>query len=294
MPELTRSRPDVQLVDRPGVDRGTVRLALVMGGLVLALVAGFGVGRLTGSTADPGTTGAPGMAAHAHPPGTAPHDHAGTAGGPAEVGGLSLSASGYTLAPIGTAWIAGERRALRFRILGSDRRPVTSYAVVHDKQMHLVVVRRDLSGYQHLHPTMAPDGTWSVPLTLPTPGVWRMYADFSAVDTAGRQTAVTLGADLVVPGDYQPSALPAPSRQTGAGDHTVTYQGTPQIGSTQPLVFRVFRDGSPVTDLEPYLGAYGHLVAVRDGDLAYLHVHPEPELADGGVKFWLAAPGPGR
>ncbi|MFC7759654.1 hypothetical protein ACFQY4_17790 [Catellatospora bangladeshensis] len=41
------------------------------------------------------------------------------------------------------------------------------------------------------------------------------------------------------------------------------------------------KDGKPVTDLQPYLAAYGHLVALRDGDLAYLHVHPDGEPGDG-------------
>jgi hypothetical protein len=298
MPELTRSRADAQPASRPDVDGGTIRLALVMGGLVLALVAGFAVGRLIAPTEGPGMPGAPGggMGTHTHPPGTAPHDHATGVGGTAasEAGGLSLSAGGYTLAPVGSTRVAGRSQPLRFRILGAGGKPVTSYAVVHDRQMHLILVRRDLSGYQHLHPTMAPDGTWSTALTLPAPGVWRMYADFAPVDAAGRQSAVTLGTDLVVPGDYQPRALPAASRQASAGGYTVTYEGTPQIGATQPLLFRVFQDGNPGARLEPYLGAYGHLVALRDGDLAYLHVHPEPELAGGAVKFWLAAPGPGR
>ncbi|MDP9870255.1 hypothetical protein J2S55_009521 [Streptosporangium brasiliense] len=47
------------------------------------------------------------------------------------------------------------------------------------------------------------------------------------------------------------------------------------------------KDGKPVTDLQPYLGAYGHLVALRTGDLAYLHVHPDGEPGDGRT-----APGP--
>ena len=47
------------------------------------------------------------------------------------------------------------------------------------------------------------------------------------------------------------------------------------------------RDGRPVTDLQPYLEAYGHLVALRDGDLAYLHVHPLGSPGDG-----TTAPGP--
>ena len=49
-----------------------------------------------------------------------------------------------------------------------------------------------------------------------------------------------------------------------------------------------------MTDLERYLGTYGHLVVLRDGDLGYLHVHPEDQLVGGAVKFWLAAPSVGR
>jgi hypothetical protein len=46
-------------------------------------------------------------------------------------------------------------------------------------------------------------------------------------------------------------------------------------------MLRISRDGRPVSDLQPYLGAYGHLVALRDGDLAYLHVHPDGAPGDG-------------
>jgi hypothetical protein len=65
------------------------------------------------------------------------------------------------------------------------------------------------------------------------------------------------------------------------------------VGATQPLQFRVFRDGNPVTDLEPYLGSYGHLVVLRQGDLGYLHVHPDEQRTPGTVKFWMAAPSTG-
>jgi hypothetical protein len=302
MPEQTRTRLDRSHTAPPGVDRAPIRLALVVGGLVLALVAGFGIGRLTGSSRAGGSAGTSGTGAadHTHPPGTAPHDHAtgsGTSGGAVSgttaIGGLSLSADGYTLAPVATTWTVGKSQELRFRILGPDNRPVTSFAVVHERPMHLIVVRRDLAGYQHLHPVMAPDGTWTVPLRLPAPGVWRAYADFTA-EVGGRRSAVTLGTDLVVAGDYRPRPLPSPAREAGVDGFTVAYEGTPQIGATQPLLFRVYRGGGSVPDLQSYLGAYGHLVALREGDLAYLHVHPEPQLAGGAVKFWLAAPGPGR
>ncbi|MCM0678653.1 hypothetical protein NCC78_28860, partial [Micromonospora phytophila] len=229
-----------------------------------------------------------------HQPGTGAHEHGADQGAAAEAGGLAVSAAGYTLTPVAAGFAAGRPGELRFQVRDVQRRPVTRFAVVHDKPMHLVVVRRDLTGYQHLHPTMAADGTWSVPLTLPEPGVWRAYADFAALADDGRQTAVTLGVDLVAPGTYQPRPLPAAATTATVDGFTVDYRGTPQAGLTVPLTFRVAAAGGGTPALEPHLGAYGHLVALREGDLGYLHVHPEPELADGAVTFWLTVPGPGR
>ena len=70
-------------------------------------------------------------------------------------------------------------------------------------------------------------------------------------------------------------------------------------GSASELTLSVSRDGRPVTDLQPYLAAYGHLVVLRDGDLAYLHVHPAGEPGDGttpsgpDITFYATAPSVG-
>ena len=69
--------------------------------------------------------------------------------------------------------------------------------------------------------------------------------------------------------------------------YTVTLVGDLVAGEHSPLTLRVTKGGEPVTDLQPYLGAYGHLVTLRSGDLAYLHVHPGGEPGDGKTK-----PGP--
>ncbi|MCX4389342.1 hypothetical protein OG777_20750 [Micromonospora peucetia] len=273
-------------------DRSTVRLALVVGGLVLAVLLGFGLGRLNGG---PSVAAGPDSAltGHSHTPGTGAHEHGADQAAAAQAGGLSVSSAGYTLTPVAAAFTAGRPGELRFQVRDAQRRPVTRFAVVHDKPMHLIVVRRDLTGYQHLHPTMAADGTWSVPLTLSQPGVWRAYADFTALGDDGRQTPVTLGVDLTAPGGYQPRPLPAPASSVTVDGFTVGYQGTPQAGVTVPLTFRVDSPGGPAA-LERYLGAYGHLVALREGDLGYLHVHPEPQPVDGAVTFWVTTPDPGR
>lgn len=257
------------------------RLFPVILALCLALTGGYQLGQLTHThgSALPGAGGA-----HTHGPGVGPG---------AEVGGLAISAGGYTLVPSSTAFGPDVPGTLRFRIDGPDGTAVTRYATVADRPLHLVVVRRDLSGYQHLHPTLGNDGMWSTPLLLPEPGPWRFFADFTAIAANGSQIPLTLGADLSVAGSHEPRPLPAVERTWTHDGLGVAYSGAPRVGSTQPLAFLVSRTGQPVP-LERYLGAYGHLVVIREGDLGYLHVHPDPVLVGGAVRFWLTAPSVGR
>ncbi|MEU1361552.1 copper resistance protein CopC [Micromonospora zamorensis] len=298
-------RPDADLAAvTPGSRLSNTHLALLVGGLVIALLAGFGLARIgtgdespAGGTARQAAGGSPaaGQAesatdGHQHPAGTGPHTHRGDgATGETLATGTTVSAGGYTLQPLERSQPPGVRADYRFRIVGTDRQPATRFAVVHDKPLHLIVVGRDLSGYQHLHPTMAPDGTWSVPVTLARPGGYRVYADFSVTATNGTQVPLVLGVDHTVPGAHTPTALPPVQAQATAGPYAVSMNGTPTVGVTAPMHFQV---NAPA--LERYLGAYGHLVVVREGDLGYVHVHPEPELVDGSVKFWLTAPSSGR
>ncbi|GAA0794969.1 hypothetical protein [Spirilliplanes yamanashiensis] len=294
MPETAELQPAAAA---PPAERAGFRLAVFAAVLVVALATGFGAGRLTGAPA--AAPSAPAQPAPAAEPAGDGHDHGGgtgtaaapgapPAGAAAEVGGLSLSAAGLRLVPAAGALAAGRPQQLSFRIEDSAGAPVTRFAVVHDKQLHLIVARRDLTGFQHLHPQMAADGTWSTPLTLPAAGPWRMFADFTAVGADGTNTAVTLGADLTVPGDYRPEPLPAPATTAQAGPYAVHYEGAPRTGAAQPLLFHVAG-----AQLEPYLGAFGHLVVLREGDLGYVHVHPEEQLVDGALKFWLTAPSRG-
>ncbi|MGC4803873.1 hypothetical protein [Micromonospora sp. DT233] len=277
------------------VDRGTLRLGLVVGGLVFAVLLGFGLGRVNPSPTGPTAQTAVAGTDHGHPAGTGAHEHGVDAdtGASTEVGGLAVGSGGWTLAPLSAGLAAGRAGEFRFQIRDFVGRPVTRFAVVHDKPMHLVVVRRDLTGYQHLHPTMAADGTWSVPLTVPQAGVWRAYADFTVVTDDGAQSARTLGVDLAVPGGYAPRPLPPPARSAAVDGFTVSWSGEPKVGATGPLRF-VVRAGGDTPKLERYLGAYGHLVALREGDLGYLHVHPEAGPVEDGVTFQLTVPGPGR
>ncbi|MEW2473203.1 hypothetical protein AB0875_05355 [Micromonospora gifhornensis] len=247
-------------------------------GLAAVFGAAYGVGQVTGPAAPvvagghdagPHGTAAPGQE-------TGGHDASGAAGH--LPGGLLVSDRGYTLVPV-----AAPEGEFAFRVSGPDGKPVTRYEVTHDKPMHLIVARRDLSGFQHVHPELAADGTWRVASPVNSPGVWRAFADFTP--TGGEP--LTLGVDVTVPGELTERPLPAPASSSTVHGYTVDFHGTPQPGGNATLTFTVSRDGVPVRDLEPYLGAYGHLVALRQGDLAYLHVHPEGGPGDGST-----APGP--
>jgi hypothetical protein len=209
----------------------------------------------------------------------------------AEVRGLAVAASGVLLSSHPTRLEPGRPTPFTFRILDQSGQPLTSFVEQHERAMHLIVVRRDLSGFQHLHPTMRADGTWTTEMTLPTAGVWRAFADF-ATDRA----AATLGVDLFAGGRFDPVDPPDPDSSASTDRYEVTIRPTGLgAGQRSELAFQVARDGQPVTDLEPYLGARGHLVVLREGDLAFLHVHPTDAATPGAsISFSAALPVAGR
>ena len=191
-------------------------------------------------------------------------------------GGLQSTQDGYTLALGDSIATADPNAALQFRILSPTGAPVKRYVQAHEKLLHLIVVRNDLAVFQHVHPMLDAQGTWSVPLNLARAGDYRIFADFMPAGGS----AMTLGANLHVAGKYDPQPLPRASQAAEVDGYTVKLSGTSKADEASMLTLSVSRDGKPVTDLQPYLGAYGHLVAVRASDLAYLHVHPMGEASD--------------
>ncbi|MBO3737706.1 hypothetical protein [Actinoplanes flavus] len=247
--------------------------AIKLGGFGIALAAVFtaalGLGSLFPAAAP--TTPAAHDGGHT---GTPPEQNTPAAVLPA---GLQISQDGYRLTPLTSSLSTGAPQPFRFQITGPGGRLVTDYTTSHDKDLHLIVVRRDLSGFQHVHPELGSDGTWSIPLAVAAAGQYRVFADFQPAGHDG----LTLGADVPAAGDYQPAPLPATARTATVDGYTVTLTGDLTPGASSKLTLSVSKDGEPVTDLQSYLGAYGHLVALRDGDLAYLHVHPDGAPGDG-------------
>ena len=141
--------------------------------------------------------------------------------------------------------------------------------------MHFYLIRSDLTGFQHLHPTMSPDGTWSAtPATL-TAGRYRMYVQFAPHADAANG-ALVLSRPITVGGSGATSApLPAPANTTIVDGYTLTLTGTPTAGADSELRITISKSGSPVTDLQPYLATCAHVTAIYHGDLAFAHLHPQ-------------------
>lgn len=282
-----------------------MRTGVKVAGFALGLAVLFGAAYLGGGAFGAGKIGteAIGRAGHAgsghagsgHDTAEGAHDghshddagsHAAGAGHDGHaVAGLAVTDQGYLLRRLSPDPVAGRPAELTFQILGPGGRPVTSFVNTHEKPLHLIIARRDLSGFQHLHPTRDAAGTWRVPVTLSGAGDYRVFTEFVP---DGRADTLVLGTDLTVAGDYRPVPLPPPATESVVDGYTVRMLGNPARGSVR---FEISLAGAPVTDLEPYLAAYGHLVALRVGDLGYLHVHPDggPGVSPAGPEISFAA-----
>lgn len=270
------------------------RLALYGTGLVVAFGGAFGLAgvivpdNLVTAWADESE-----VDSHSEGHGAAKSQDAGHA-----LKGLSLSADGYVLSPVAIPRTVGIPGELTFQILDELGNPVTGFTTAHGKNLHLIVVRTDGAQFHHVHPELTEStGTWSAPWAWDEAGTYRVYTDFTPA--AEGATGITLTRTVEVAGDFE--AVETTVQQTTEVDgFTVTLHGDGVAGSSSELTISIVRDGEPVTTLEPYLGAFGHLVALREGDLAYLHVHAEGEAPTVGatagpdIAFTAEAPTAGR
>jgi hypothetical protein len=238
------------------------RLAIFFCGLVAIAAAAFGLGSIVQPASGTKAT------SHAMTPVT---------GIVAASNGLAVSDGEYTLELSRTTFAPGTRRDVRIRVLDPAGRAVKRFdEEAPGIRMHLIVVRRDLEDYQHLHPDLQPDGTLRQSLALPRAGSYRAFADF---EIDGEKHV--LGADLLAAGSFAPATLAPVSRLAVVDGYRIALSASPHAGAETKMSFHITRGERPVR-LDPYVGARGHLVALRVGDLAYSHVHPSDELKPAG------------
>ncbi len=219
----------------------------------------------------------PPVAGHAEIPGHGDMSgHTGMAGmGNLPVGdGLAAEAPGLRFVPAVSTLPADQPTSFRFRILGGDGMPVTAFRVDRTRPMHLYLIRSDLTGFQHVHPTAESDGTWTAPLRPVQPGSYRVYASFITTNISGADVPLVLSQPITVAGSSAGTPLPPASTTTEVDGYTLALTGGLTARAARTLTIIVSRGAAPITDLQLYLGTYAHLTAFHEGDLAFAHLHP--------------------
>ena len=203
----------------------------------------------------------------------------------------------------------GQPVRLNFTVRHPDTRAtVFTFATVHEKQFHLFVVSHDLEYYDHVHPEMQADGSWAIDVTLPEPGYYKLIADFLPLGGTPQVVPRLLAAGDA--GDLAGARATLPSNEgleKTAGSMTLALSLPADglvAGRDETLHYHVVdaKTGQPVTDLEPYLAAFGHTLVLSEDTLDFIHAHPVEQLpeqidtAAGGpnLTFKALLPKPGR
>lgn len=198
---------------------------------------------------------------------------------------------------------AGAPATLRFRVESPAGEPVTRFEVVHEKLLHLILVSDDLSWFAHEHPVIQPDGSFVLAQTFPHAGAYTLFHDFTPPRVGMQVVPVRLEVEGEEPAP-EPVPLQPGARSRVVDGYTVSLTAPASMMAlvTAELVFRVERDGKPVTDLQPYLGTLGHLIVISADRKRFVHSHPLPPAAAAGkapasgptVTFSALFPAPGR
>jgi Heavy metal binding domain len=192
---------------------------------------------------------------------------------------------------------AGKKTTVGFEVVDDGKQRVKDFEVVHEKKLHLLMVSKDLSWFAHEHPELQPDGTMKLDFTFPAGGPHVLYADFrpagapgqviqKPVDVAGAaRAAVPLQKDDLL------------KAKTIAGHQVRLKASSLAAGDNVKLDFLIVKDGKPVTDLTPYLGAQGHCVIISQDGSQFLHSHPDEGSAHDhapGTQAHADTPSPGQ
>ena len=178
--------------------------------------------------------------------------------------------------------VAGQKATLRFKISHPGVNAVIEkFEVVHDRKYHLFVISQNMEYFQHIHPEQRPDGTWTIDLTLPKPGYYKVLSDFLPAGGSTQFIArplVTAGYTGDLAGDSA-HLVPDTIFKKSVDDLTAEVAFDPPTfvaGLYGHLNFHLTdtRTGQPVTDLQTYLGAFGHTLIMSEDMVDYVHSHP--------------------
>ena len=194
-----------------------------------------------------------------------------------------------------------------YKIKDDQGNILKDFDVVHERIMHFIVVRKDLQYFQHIHPEFNKEtGGFTIPVTFAADGQYRMFADFTPsggqMGPDGGKLPVTISQDISVGNlaNYRPQQIGSTERTKVFSGYSITMTPSSESLASQNdfgFTFDIEKDGKAVTNLQKYLGALGHTVVLREGDLQFIHAHPiqSPDIQQTGkVTFMITFPEAGN
>lgn len=181
-----------------------------------------------------------------------------------------------------TAPAAGSKTGITIQVTDEAGNPVTKFDINHEKEMHLIVVSKDLSTFNHIHPEHKGDGKFEVSTVFPAAGEYKLIADYMPAggDAVSQSSWVTIAGDAA-----KEAAIEPDQTLTKTVDGVTATLSFDHLMADMELDLKFqltdAKTKQPITDLEPYLGAVGHVVILSADTEQYLHVHPVDEKAQG-------------
>lgn len=273
-----------------GMSRGLLILMLLL--VVVAFLAGYGFGRQANTPAESQHSSGEHQESSKQEEGG--HSHGGSNSHGSGSGHADDAAAAKAVWSVENAQ-SGQETLIRIKLQDEAGKPIDKLDITHEKLLHLIVVSKDLSYFNHIHPEYNGDGEFTIANNFPSGGEYKLIADF--VPTGGSKTTLTEWIEI---GGDGAEAVPLTRTET----HSVIVDGVevtlendhPEAGKDFELNFRLADADTkePITDLEQYLGAVGHVVILSENTEDYLHVHPVDEQSKGPeAKFMTSFPNSG-
>lgn len=180
--------------------------------------------------------------------------------------------------------------------------PETHFQVVHEEKFHLLIASEDFQWFLHEHPTMNDKGEWSIPIEFPAGGKYWIYSDVAPVGKGSQILIASIETDGPKPTwlvNWEPNLGPSIAHGI-SGRFNLPEAGSP-VGKMATFTIKLTEadTGRPISDLQKWLGAWGHLMIFSQDGQTVVHSHPEESEAmdrlvkQGEIRFNGRIPKPG-
>jgi hypothetical protein len=150
----------------------------------------------------------------------------------------------------------------------TTEKPISLFQIKYEKIMHAIIVDSSLSYYEHIHPEQV--GTeFNLKTSFPQEGTYYIYLNYSPLGSTEQVDMFTITA-----GNPEEITQSIQKPETNFTKTVSDYEVT--LKRQQPLTLEIKdkQTKKPITDLQPYLGAFGHLAMIHQQTHSFIHVHP--------------------